>query len=131
MKWIVFFDGECAFCSGSIRLLARLDWHDRVRLSPLQGELAKSKGITMHEDPADDTMVVFRESDGKAFHHSSGWLELMRALGFPFNLALVLAIVPKRWLDALYRWIARNRYHWFGKADHCSLPEQAVVRRLV
>ncbi|MGC4015178.1 MAG: DCC1-like thiol-disulfide oxidoreductase family protein [Luteolibacter sp.] len=131
MRWIVFFDGECAFCSGSTRLLARLDWHDRVRLSPLQGELAKSKGLAMHEDPADDTMVVFRESDEKAFYHSSGWLELMRALGFPFNLALVFKIVPRRWLDALYRWIARNRYHWFGKADHCSLPEEAVVRRLL
>jgi predicted DCC family thiol-disulfide oxidoreductase YuxK len=22
----------------------------------------------------------------------------------------------------LYRWIARNRYRWFGKRDHCRIP---------
>lgn len=131
MRWIVFFDGDCAFCSRSIRLLARLDWHERVRLSPLQGETAREKGLKMHDDPANDTMVVYREKDGVAFTHSSGWLELMRALGFPFHLAGVLRIVPRSWLDGIYRWIARHRYQWFGKADHCSLPEEAVVRRLL
>jgi len=131
VRWIVFFDGDCAFCSRSIRLLARLDWHDRVRLSPLQSELAREKGLVMHDDPADDSMVVYRESDKKAFSSSSGWLELMRALGFPFNLLTVFRLVPKPWRDGIYRWIARNRYQWFGKADRCSLPEEAVVRRLV
>ena len=34
--------------------------------------------------------------------------------------------VPERWRDAAYALVARSRYRWFGKVDHCALltPEQ-------
>lgn len=131
MKWIVFFDGECAFCSRGIRWLARLDRHDHIRFSPLQGELAKNRGITMNDDPAEDTMIVVREEDGRVFSKSDGTLELAAALGFPFGLLGMFKLVPRTLRDALYRWIARNRYRWFGKADVCRLPSPEVERRLI
>jgi predicted DCC family thiol-disulfide oxidoreductase YuxK len=131
VKWIVFFDGECGFCSRGIRWLAKLDRHDRIRFSPLQGELAKSHGITMNDDPAEDTMIVVRERDGAIFSKSDGLLEISRALGFPFALMRVFALFPRVVRDAVYRWIARNRYRWFGKADTCQLPSPEVVKRLV
>ena len=43
-----------------------------------------------------------------------------------YNPALPAAdrtgIVPRPIRDAVYRWIARNRYQWFGKRDTCRLP---------
>jgi predicted DCC family thiol-disulfide oxidoreductase YuxK len=131
VKWIVFFDGECAFCSRGIRWLAELDRHDRIRFSPLQGELAKDHGITMNDDPAEDSMIVLRDGDGEVFSKSGGLLELAGALGFPFALMRVFALIPRNLRDALYRWIARNRYRWFGKADACQLPSAKVSKRLI
>lgn len=131
MRWVVFFDGECAFCSRSIRLLARLDRLDHIRLSPLQGPLAAEKGLGRYADEADGSMVVFRESDGAVFTHSSGVLEMARALGFPWRVFAVFAIVPVGIRNGVYKWIARNRYRWFGKADVCQLPTEDVVGRLV
>jgi predicted DCC family thiol-disulfide oxidoreductase YuxK len=47
-------------------------------------------------------------------------------LGDPWHLLRAGAIVPERWRDAAYTLVARNRYHWFGKVEHCTLltPEQ-------
>lgn len=131
MRWVVFFDGECAFCSRSIRLLARLDRRDHLRLSPLQGPFAAQKDLGKYASQADGSMVVLRESDGAVFTHSSGVLEMTRALGFPWRLFAIFTLIPQPLRDAVYRWIARNRYRWFGKADVCQLPTEDVVRRLV
>ncbi|OYV04360.1 MAG: hypothetical protein CFE26_17315 [Verrucomicrobiales bacterium VVV1] len=131
MRWVMFFDGDCAFCSRSIRLLARLDRLDHIRLSPLQGTFAAEKGLGRFASEADGSMVVLRESDGAVFTHSSGVLEMARALGFPWALFSIFVLVPKPLRDGVYKWIARNRYRWFGKADVCQLPTEDVVRRLV
>jgi predicted DCC family thiol-disulfide oxidoreductase YuxK len=131
MRWVVFFDGDCAFCSRSIRLLASLDRLDHIRLSPLQGPLAAEKGLGRYASEAEGSMVVFRESDGSVFTHSSSVLEMARALGVPWALFSIFAVVPKPLRDAIYKWIAGNRYRWFGKADVCQLPTEDVLRRLV
>jgi len=33
--------------------------------------------------------------------------------------------------DALYRWIARNRYRWFGRKDACPLPPPGLRERFL
>jgi predicted DCC family thiol-disulfide oxidoreductase YuxK len=41
----------------------------------------------------------------------------------------MLRLVPRFIRDAVYDWVARNRYGWFGKRDSCRLPsseERAV-----
>jgi predicted DCC family thiol-disulfide oxidoreductase YuxK len=42
------------------------------------------------------------------------------------HLLRAAAIVPERLRDAAYALVARNRYRWFGKVEHCTLltPEQ-------
>ena len=30
--------------------------------------------------------------------------------------------LPSPLRDPIYRWIARNRYRWFGKRDTCRVP---------
>ena len=130
MGWVVFFDGDCAFCSRSIRLLARLDKHERISFAPLQGKLSREKGFSHYADPKGGTMVVLRESDGKIFTHSDSWLEIAWALGGWWRLLTVLRIILKPLRDLVYRWVARNRYRILGKSDHCGMPDPAVVRRL-
>jgi predicted DCC family thiol-disulfide oxidoreductase YuxK len=34
----------------------------------------------------------------------------------------VFLLVPRPLRDLVYRWIARNRYRWFGKKETCRLP---------
>lgn len=32
--------------------------------------------------------------------------------------------------DPIYRWIARNRYRWFGKRDTCRVPTAEERERI-
>ena len=57
------------------------------------------------------------------------WATIITALGGIWRLAGLLRLVPRFIRDAVYDWIARNRYGWFGKRDSCRLPspeERAV-----
>jgi predicted DCC family thiol-disulfide oxidoreductase YuxK len=131
MKWIVFFDGECGLCSRSVRFFASADHRDRLRFAPLQGETAAARQLTAHADAEEGSMVVWREADGTSFLRSDAVLEMAHALGGFWRLLHLLRIFPRSWREALYRHVARNRIRWFGRADVCALPNEALRSRLL
>jgi predicted DCC family thiol-disulfide oxidoreductase YuxK len=45
-------------------------------------------------------------------------------LRFPWNLTVIGWIIPGFLRDHLYKWIARNRYRWFGKRGYCRIPDK-------
>jgi predicted DCC family thiol-disulfide oxidoreductase YuxK len=131
MAWVVFFDGNCGFCSWTVRQVFRLDRHARITFAPLQGDLAREHGFSKYADEAGGTMVVLRETDGKVFTHSDGLIELARAFGGGWRVLTVARFIPKWLRDAGYRWIAHNRYRLMGRADaSCALPDPALLKRL-
>jgi predicted DCC family thiol-disulfide oxidoreductase YuxK len=130
MGWVLFFDGDCAFCSASVRRVFRLDRRGNIAFAPLQGEFSRQHGFSHHAATVGGTMVLLRESDGKAFTHSDGWIELGNALGGPWRVLGVFKLVPRFLRDAVYRWVAANRYRFMGKADTCSLPDPELAKRL-
>lgn len=115
MSWVLFFDGDCGFCSASVRWVLRLDKHGRVYFAPLQGELARKLGLDVHASETGGTMVLLRESDGKVFTRTDALLELARVLGWPWRLARVVSIIPRRWRDGVYQFIADHRRALSGK----------------
>jgi predicted DCC family thiol-disulfide oxidoreductase YuxK len=64
------------------------------------------------------------------FTLSDGWLEVMRALGGPWRMFGIFRLIPRCIRDVIYRWVARNRYRFGGKANACDLPDEKVIRRL-
>lgn len=125
----VAYDGECMFCSRSIRFLAEHDRHRRLRFVPLQSPLGHE--IEAQAGSAKLSSVVIRQGDG-AYTRSEGALRIMRALGGVWALLAKLGrLVPRALRDTVYDFIAARRYQWFGKADVCSLPSPALRERLV
>jgi predicted DCC family thiol-disulfide oxidoreductase YuxK len=45
--------------------------------------------------------------------------------------ATVFLAVPKFIRDAVYNFIAKNRYKWFGKKDECWLPTPDLKARFL
>lgn len=108
----------------------RLDKRKRVFFAPLQGELARKLGLAGHAAETGGTMVLLREGDGVLFKRSAALLELARALGWPWRLARALAIIPRRWRDGIYQFIADHRRSLARKSAACQLPDAKLAERL-
>lgn len=127
---MLLFDGDCAFCSASVRWVARLDKRARISFAPLQGELARQAGLGHHAATDGGTLVLMRESDGKLFTQSDALTELAHALGGGWRVLAAANGIPKCLRDGLYRWIARNRFRFFGRVESCPLADPEVLKRL-
>ncbi len=130
MSWVLFFDGDCAFCSRSVRRLVRLDKRGVVSFAPLQGRLAKEVSVSHHAAKTGGTMVLLREEDGRIFTRSDALIELAGALGGGWRWFRVARYVPKVLRDAVYGWVADNRQRLGGRKDACELPDPVLLGRL-
>ena len=130
MGWVLFFDGDCAFCSASVRRVVRFDRYGRVAFAPLQGKLAAEKDFSKYAAEVDGSMVLLRESDGRVFLRSDALVELSRALGGGWRILTFARFIPKLLRDAIYQCVADHRDLFMGKSAICSLPDPELRRRL-
>lgn len=117
------FDGVCVLCSGGAAFLMRHDARARVNFTPVASELGRALYAHYSVDWNATYLLV---EDGRAFTASAGYLRLCAVLGGWWHVLRIGAIVPEQWRDTAYAAVARNRYRWFGTADHCALltPDQ-------
>lgn len=81
-------------------------------------------------DPADPISWLYLE-DGRAYTSLDALVRVGRRLGRLWSCLSVLLILPRFLQDLLYRYVARNRYRFFGTADLCTLPDPEVKKRLL
>jgi predicted DCC family thiol-disulfide oxidoreductase YuxK len=120
-KTIIFFDGVCNFCNGSINFVIKRDKKNKFLFAPLQSEAGK-EFLTRHQLSVTDFDSVIVFSEGKVFKKSSAALQIAGKLNFPWPFLSALRIFPAFVRDFFYDFIARNRYRFFGKKDACMIP---------
>jgi predicted DCC family thiol-disulfide oxidoreductase YuxK len=139
---LVLFDGKCNLCNGAVQFIIDHERAPTLGFAPLQSDLASERleeamgeaatkalvlGATGNGDP--DTIVLLE--DGKAYTHSTAALRIAAHLGAPWRWAFVFYVIPRAIRDVVYRWIARNRYRWFGKSESCRVPTPELRARFV
>lgn len=132
---IVVFDGVCVLCNGWVDFLLRHDRRGRYRFAAMQGEAGRRLLVAHGLDPDDPASFLLIEHDrGPDPRVSTGAVAVRRVLaglGGAWRLAAVSALLPGPVREPLYRWIARNRYRWFGRRDACRLPDPAQAHRFL
>jgi predicted DCC family thiol-disulfide oxidoreductase YuxK len=118
---ILLFDGVCNLCQTSVQWVLQHDKAGIFRFASLQSETGQRLLARFDLDGENfDTVVLV---DGpRIFTRSGAALEILRRLGIPWSLFSVLIWIPRPVRDAVYNWIARNRYRWFGQKQECWLP---------
>ena len=117
---ILFFDGVCGLCNSTVDAILAADRRGEIRFAPIQGETAKRLLPPLPADPLLWTLVYL---DERGVHeYSDAAIEVARRVGGFYSGAALLRVVPRALRDPVYRWIARNRYRWFGKRDACRVP---------
>jgi len=124
------FDGVCNFCSGSVQVALRLDRRGVMRFTPLQSPFGRAIAVKYGLDLENPDSFLFFDH-GRALDASDAVLALARRLGPPWSLFAVFGLIPKRWRDAAYLLLARNRYRLMGKKDTCMVPTPAQRARFI
>lgn len=127
---IVLFDGVCNLCSGSVQFLLKRDPEGRFRFAPLQSDAGR-RLMAEHGLPVDSLSSVVLIEGGRVWQESAAALRIARHLRGPWKLLRIFAIVPRPLRDLVYRWIARNRYRWFGRTETCWLPTPELEERFL
>ncbi|HJF30294.1 MAG TPA: thiol-disulfide oxidoreductase DCC family protein [Sporosarcina psychrophila] len=130
MKRIILFDGECNFCDSSVQFIIKRDPSAHFLFTSLQSE----KGMELTKQyaiPSEVDSLVLIEN-GKAFTKSSAALRIAKKLDGLWHLLFLFILVPRKIRDAVYDYIAKNRYKWFGKKDDaCMLPSPDQRKRFI
>lgn len=117
-KKVVLFDGVCGMCNRSVNLLMSIDARNLLLFSPLQGEFAAREA----KEDAKDLQTILFFDNGKIYKRSTAVVRILTQLGGVWSIARIFLLFPSILRDTVYRWIANNRYKWFGKSDACRLP---------
>ena len=127
---IVLFDGVCNLCNGSVQLILKRDPEARFRFASLQSEAGQKIQAEHGLDPGALSSILLLE-DGRLFRESDAALRIARHLPGAWKLLGVFKAVPRPIRDGVYRFIARNRYRWFGKSETCWLPTPELKGRFL
>ena len=118
---VIVFDGVCALCSRWVRFLLRFDRKGRYRFAAMQGEHGRSLLMAHGLDP-DDPLSFLLVEGGTAYTDTDAIVRVISGLGGAWRLAGAARWIPTALRDRGYRWLARNRYRWFGRNETCFLP---------
>jgi len=119
-KQIVFFDGVCGLCNRFVNFLIKRNRRGQFKFATLQGKRAQAQGIVWGE--TGEASVVYVKN-ARVYRNAEAAIRILTDIGGIWRLAIVLRIIPRTIANAVYRWVARNRYRWFGKRAVCRIPE--------
>lgn len=115
----MLFDGVCNLCNGYIQDVIKRDKEGIYRFASLQSDLGQNLVSHFKLENLDS---VFLLDNGEMYIQSDVAFAVAKRLGGLYTLLSPFKIVPLTIRNKIYDWIARNRYHWFGKQEECMIP---------
>lgn len=118
---VLIYDGDCGFCTRSVRLVERLP----VRVRIVAWQDADLTALRTTEDRARHE-VIWVDREGRLFGGAAAVAELLKTCRLPWPLlgwamSAPLVRVVAGWS---YRWVAANRYRMPGATPACQLPPE-------
>jgi len=129
-KPVVLFDGVCNLCNRSVQFIIKRDKKKKILFASLQGKMGQEV-LKKFNLPADDFNSFILVQGDHIYTRSTAVLRMLKKLGRGWNFLYVFIIVPKFIRNAVYNWIARNRYKWYGKRDECMIPTPELRERFL
>ena len=129
MAGIILFDGTCAFCERSVRLIATRD-HGYFKFGASQnpeGRALLERFGTTRE--ASRSIILIEE--GQLYLRSDAVLRIASHMRAPWKYARVFLWVPRPLRDVVYRIVAAVRLRIAGTSNACEIPPPEISERLI
>jgi predicted DCC family thiol-disulfide oxidoreductase YuxK len=130
MQSVVLFDGVCNLCNGFVQFVIARDPRAHFGFASLQSAAAAAL-LNGHRAPRAEPESMLLVQGDRVYRESDAALQILRGLTFPWSAAYAFIAVPRPVRNAVYRWIARNRYRWFGRRDVCMVPTPDLRARFL
>ncbi len=119
MSGILFFDGACGMCTRSANLALKLNRTGNVQVEPLQSPSAAER----LNIPPSQLLDSVRWLDRSGVVYSGAEAvnaALSAAIGTSLPLVVYRIAGVRLIQDAVYRWVAANRYRFPGTTPYCE-----------
>lgn len=131
---IILFDSLCNLCNGWSRLILKYDREQHFTLCRAQSAagqyLLKQLGMPLYN--YETIILLERENSSfRQYHKSDAALRITASLKGYWRFLALLRYIPRPIRDLVYDLVARNRYRWFGRRNHCLLPNTADEHRFL
>jgi predicted DCC family thiol-disulfide oxidoreductase YuxK len=124
------YDGVCNLCVGGVRFVMARDARGRVRFASMQSPIGQ-RLLARFGLPVDEFKTFVLVEAGRHFTRSTAALRVTRYLDGLWPCLYALIVVPRPIRDAVYDWVARNRYRWFGRRHACTVPDPRLRDRFI
>ena len=127
---ILLFDGHCNLCNAWVHFIVKRDTEKIIRFASLQSKAGRQM-LEKHkiEENYIESIVLFEE--GNYFVSSTAALRTLSYLDGWQKHLIFLTVVPRSLRDLAYRFIAKNRYKWFGRREQCMVPTAELSKRFL
>lgn len=127
---IILFDGVCNFCNGVVNFVIKRDKTHTLKFAALQSEAGRQL-VKQYGLPENDLGSFLFIENGKLYNRSTAALKVCRHLNGGWPLLYGFVIVPAFIRNAVYDYVAKNRYKWFGQKDACMMPTPDIRSRFL
>ena len=127
---VILFDGICNFCNAGVNFIIRQDKKKVFRFAALQS-VAGQKILQQFNLPKEGFDSFVLVDNGKVYQKSTAGLRVYDKLPWYWKWTQLAWIAPRFLRDAVYDFIAKNRYKWFGKKEECMVPTADVKSRFL
>ena len=123
---LLIFDGDCAFCTSSVRFIERrIRRHPRIQ-SWQRSDLAEL-GLT--QEQCETAVQLIENGQVTSAHVAIARLLIYGKRGWAVLGYLLLVPGIKQIAGVVYRWVAKNRDRMPGGTAECALPQSERTER--
>ena len=127
---ILLFDGHCNLCNAGVQFIVKRDSAKTIRFASIQSKAGRR---LLEEHKIDENYIeslVFFEEGSFSVSSNAALRTLSYLAGWQKHLRF-LTVGPRSLRDLVYRFIAKNRYKWFGRREQCMVPTAELSKRFL
>ena len=130
-KKIILFDGLCNLCDATVQFIIKRDTKDVFRFVSLQSDLGRELLQKLPIEFQLTDSVFLYESEKVFFYKTQAVFEIVKSIGGIYYCLLIFKLLPNTITNAVYDFIAKNRYRWWGKKESCLVPTKELESKFL